>query len=476
MTLRLLSHFFCAALAIFGPTPASASSSLECAWIADHPAFVRLDELFHASPSIQQWNVPELYTPFGIVQRAGQQLAYRLRSPYDDHVHALVDLGFSLRSDAGIRTLNPGSQITFIQNYNGHISELVASGKRKEDEVFWYTLLIKDLRTGKTEYLRPGLDPLPPPEFIDVVSMKQISHIEWEALAARGYLIGDFEMFDHFTGHLTELLVYKEKSALLRRYYDSRVHSDRHEFQLLFDESRMQIADEALALPRLDLEDHYRNTLPFVFSRNDKATLHARKQTLQVDSKQDPVSFLELTEKLIITLEPTLRLAGGSIRDSYNRFKLLIPAADREYRSPDRQNFGRNLAVKIFDGVVIGAVIQSDQLLAHIEYLKISLLQLKQSEPSLFRRNLDQQISSPLYPVYGVIPAHYTSAMALEHIAGIRAHIESVLVQTLRLKMSPEQMLKDLIDDLPEDSVTRQFVRSCYDERSPVFFYLAEHL
>jgi hypothetical protein len=474
MRLGLFTNFFCLALALLGVSPAHASKSFECTWIADHPTMMRLDEIFQENPWIQGWNRTTPYTIFGIVQNSGEQLAKRLSSPYDDHVHALVQLGFVLQSSKGALSLEPGSQIIFIQNYNGGILKLIQSGQRKEDEVFWYALFIKDQRTGDTKYLRPGIDALPPPEFLEVMKIRQISHLEWEMLAARGLLVGDFTDFDHFTSHLTESFFYQEKSALLRKYYRSRVDSDRHEFELVSDTAKMQIADESLALPRLELEDVYRESLPFVFNRYDGGDLLGRKKTLKLDAMSDAGSFLKQAETLILKLEPTLRLSGGAVRDSFNRFKLLIPAKDREYSSPNFQTRGRSLELMIRDGLVVGTVVQSDHLLAHLEYLKIALNELKVRYPALFDHELPPEFSSPLFPVYGVIPQSYAKADALELIAGIRAHVESVLLQTLRLKMSPEQMLQDLIDDIPEGSITREFIQKCYDERSPTYSTLLE--
>ncbi len=475
MNLRLFYSLFCIVWTLCGVSPSHASTAIECTWIADHPAFVRLDEIFQKNPWIQGWNKPVLYTDFGIIQNSGEQLARRLHSPHDDHVHALVRLGFTLETIGANPSLQPGSQITFIKNYNGEILKLIQSGQRKEDEVFWYTLLIKDTRTGETKYLRPGIDALPPAPFIEVETINQISHLKWEELAALGFFVGDFKMFDHFTAHLTELLLYQRKSALLRKYYRSRVDPERDMSYAASDEKRMQIADESLALPRPELEAEYRKSLPFVFHRNDRGDLSGRKQTLRLDAVIDLSLFLKQTEALFINLEPTLRLSGGSVRDSYNRFKLLIPKNDRNYTpiAPQTKK-GRKLLLNIREGLVIGNTVHSDHLLAHLEYLKIALNELKVRFPTLFQDELHPDISSPLYPVYGVIPQDYSKAEALELIAGMRAHVEVVLLQTLRLKMSPEQMLQDLIDDIPEESVTREFVEKVYDERSPTYSALLE--
>ncbi len=270
---------------------------------------------------------------------------------HNDHVQALLELGFEMKSVDGHQIMVPPEDLLVpIEMYNHRVLKMIEEGQLKKSEAIFATILfvswigIPGMRR-RTKKFRPGIDELPSVYRWRFDPFSTVSHYEWARLMASGHmpvsLNGQF--YIHDLAHITENLqidphtqrpefmiatrtIYREQKKIhnnplreLAEYQltqpepesiDSFRHSSvflRRSFDIL----------EYMFLGRLDSEAELRALRPELFG--NQTSLEALQQSLQ------GLSFRELDMRLKYWLENERQFVlrqGGVARDMVQRKSL----------------------------------------------------------------------------------------------------------------------------------------------------------
>lgn len=421
-------------------------------------AFQRIDSLFSIQEELYAWMTPTPIMGSHFPHNRGAVLGSRTQVPWDDHVQTLLQLGARISKNAGKFYLHIPSLMQFAVNYNLEVDRKVELGILGSSDVVYIGIPLMDPKTLQMKNYRPGLDLFPGPRDLHFVfgeavsSGGQMDHYKWAGLLNDQFLLLHFDLIDHTLAHATDYLANPEKTALVLKFYRDR----KPEFQTLEqrrqDYARIFLVEESLALPRLELSDYYKKELPFLFN-----------------PQGSPGDFFEEAQRLIQVLQPTLRLSGGSVRDSYNRFTQLTPLWSASTGGSRSTQVGGALSVILKESRVIGDTVTTESLMAKIELLKLALFEIHARYSSQMKTYLRTSISSPLHPLYRLIPEDYSYSQALAVASDLRRSIELIVTNTLALNVTPESILEDMLQDVPAQSSTAEFFRRCYVPGSPTY-------